>query len=507
MRGNVRAAESGSPLAGASVSLVPADSRPNSPTLAAVTGDTGAYVFPSVPPGNYFVLATHKGYFRQVFGQKSHPFTGTPVSVSARGTVNSVDIPLIRLGAVEGQIRDRNNEPFSRVTLTLNHYRIANENRMLLPVATAESDDRGHFRLFDVPPGRYYLKATVRVQTAASVESYAPTYYPGVLLPEEASQLTVAAAGEVTGISLAMRSSEVHSIAGRITGEDGRPAVRVVVVARKYPLSENSAELGSAATDQNGAFVLRGLIPGRYRLSVRLADPPRRIGASAVVEVGTQDVRDLALTLAEGSNISGRIVLEGAPGSLDFRKVRIAVVPDLEPATSSEAAALVAADGRFVIPWIYPGAARFRVSVPRGNAYVKTVQLAGVDVTDQVIEFTNRASWSGAEVTVSLYGRGAEGIVLLKEKPAAAATVVLFPRKSELRELPRYTRVAYTGQDGTFSIVGVPPGDYLVCALADLEADLANDPYFLGQIEKLATPLDLNQDTARGVRLLAQNTP
>ena len=70
--------------------------------------------------------------------------------------------------------------------------------KQLTPAGTDQSDDRGQFRVFGLPPGDYYVSATVGggveqmlrqlagpgrggAEQVADSSGYAATYYPGVI--------------------------------------------------------------------------------------------------------------------------------------------------------------------------------------------------------------------------------------------------------------------------------------------------------------------------------------
>src|SRR5207249_4915575 len=91
---------------------------------------------------------------------------------------------------------------------------------------SAQSDDRGNYRLYDLPPGRYYVQAGGRslmaLATAAgqgsmgSPSPYATVIYPNATKIGDAQAVPVPAGGEVSGISLMMRSGATYNVNGKI---------------------------------------------------------------------------------------------------------------------------------------------------------------------------------------------------------------------------------------------------------------------------------------------------
>src|SRR5436309_13805621 len=74
-------------------------------------------------------------------------------------------------------------------------------------VSLAQTDSAGHYRLENVPPGRYYI--------AAGFIAF-PTYYPGVTAQSSAVALQVTAGATLTGKDFS--SVAPSSIGGSLSG-------------------------------------------------------------------------------------------------------------------------------------------------------------------------------------------------------------------------------------------------------------------------------------------------
>ncbi|MDE2963137.1 MAG: carboxypeptidase-like regulatory domain-containing protein, partial [Acidobacteriota bacterium] len=165
IRGRVFTAEGESPLARATVTLYSADGRGNERPRTVRSDSRGEYELRNLQAGKYFLRATRNGYLRQVYGRKTSSGSGrrqqgTPLSLASGQVLDSIDFKMVRGGVVEGTVVDQHNEPRSRVAVRLSSYESSRGERKLFPVGRAETDDRGRFRLFDIPPGSYYLSAT-----------------------------------------------------------------------------------------------------------------------------------------------------------------------------------------------------------------------------------------------------------------------------------------------------------------------------------------------------------
>ena len=88
---------------------------------------------------------------------------------------------------------------------------------MLQPAGSDQTDDRGQFRIYDIPPGTYYLMATPRVFgiTDESRAVYPPIYFPGVLDPQEAAKIKMVSGGELRGYDLTLFETTGYQISAR----------------------------------------------------------------------------------------------------------------------------------------------------------------------------------------------------------------------------------------------------------------------------------------------------
>src|SRR5439155_23136145 len=128
-----------------------------------------------------------------------------------------------RGAAVEGQVFDQDNEPLSKVVVQLSRIRTVRGKRKLVPSKFVATDDRGQFRLFDIPPGRYYLGASYRSfgvvgkpVGAGQPKTYPITYYPGVVELQEATKIQVPAGADIGGMNFTLMEIPSYTISGKI---------------------------------------------------------------------------------------------------------------------------------------------------------------------------------------------------------------------------------------------------------------------------------------------------
>ncbi len=520
IRGRVTAADTATGLRRARVMLRALESRQAGIPQTAQTNENGEYEIRELKPGQYSLTAMRNGYVPQAYGQKSTDSLGmmtpgTLLTIRPGEVLSQVNFQLVRGGVVEGQVVDQYNEPLSRVMVQLSRYRTLQGKRSLIPAGGGTStDDRGYFRLFDVTPGNYYLSATNRgFGFPDGGGAFPPTYYPGVLTPQEASKIQVTAAGEVSGISLVMTEAASFTISGKVYGSDGKPASGAMIMSARHP-SEGAFDMmrGGSGTDADGNFRLESLLPGKYRLTARTGrgDGKGQSG-SAVVDVGSEDVKGVSIVVGSGAEVAGKIVVEGqAAQPLEPRQVHIWLMPEAGsgvffgtgPQQTND-------DFTFRLTDVSEGPSRFNVSLPGGGFYLKSIRLEGRDVTDQVVEFRNNERFQGVEVIISAQGAQLNGTVRKEENNelVKGATVVLFAADPQRLGKTRFIKITQTDQQGSFVLKGVVPAEYVVCALINHEAGAETDAAFLQAVEKLGKRVELRAGASKTEDLTAAIAP
>jgi len=521
IRGRVFAAEGESPLARVTVTLYSVNGRGNERPRTVRTDSRGEYELRDLEAGKYLLRATRNGYLPQRYGKKTSSGSGrrqrgTPLSLASGQVLDSIDFKMIRGGVLEGTVVDQHNEPRSRVSVTLSGYRSISGERNLFPVGRAQTDDRGRFRLFDIPPGSYYLRAAPRSFSVRSGEGnrpFPPTYYPGVPSLQEATKVEVTAGQEVGGFHFTLIETHGYSVSGRVFTAEGKPAHSVWIISkRESPEAFVSGPETSADTDLQGEFMVSGLLPGRHRLHARAGGDDNPQMASAVVQVTDQDIEGLTLVLGEGAQVTGRIVTDREDSALEWRRTWLEMTPDSKAARGffGGTGGQVEEGLTFKLANLHEGAYRLAVRLPPGNHYVSSIRVEGEDITDRPIELRSNDRLDGVVVHVSSDGAQISGVVEKNESGQAVegATVLVFAADSQQRGLhSRFTSTTQTDQRGRFSLKGVVPGEYLLCAVTDHESGLESDLDYLSSLERDSERIDLSAGQTIEESLVALPAP
>src|SRR5205814_4996396 len=194
IRGRIVAADSGQPLRKAQVRASASDIRESRMTS---TDADGRFELKELPAGRYTIAASKGSFVALQYGQRRPFAPGKPIELRDGETIDKVDFALPRGGIVTGHVVDEFGEPVADVSVAPMRYQYVQGRRRLVPNGRqGTTNDIGEFRIFGLPPGQYYLSATLRNGMMMMGESddrsgYAPTYYPGTPNVAEAQRINI----------------------------------------------------------------------------------------------------------------------------------------------------------------------------------------------------------------------------------------------------------------------------------------------------------------------------
>jgi hypothetical protein len=509
LRGHVVAADTGQPLRKAQVRIMAPELRENRLTS---TDADGKYEFKEVVAGRYTVMAS-KGSFVQLQYGQLRPFEpGKPLEILDGQLVEKVDFSLPRGGIVTGRVIDEFGEPLPDAMVSMQRYQnMGGQRRLMNAGRMATTNDVGEFRLFAIPPGQYYLSATLRSMNGPSAESddrsgYAATYFPGTTNIAEAQKVTVGLGQMISDLNMALLPTKLSRISGTAVDSQGRPMLGMVM---SVPRGDTMMMMFGppAQIKPDGSFVLGGLAPGRYSLQVMGMGGPMADGEAAYadVTVSGDDITGLRLVASRRSVVTGRVLVDPAAAqALRPSSLRLGLQPvqfDMVMMGGTPPA-VVNDDLSFEIK-AAPGAFRVTLFGQTPGWSIRSVRHRGVDVTDSGMEFRPNEDVSEVEVELTNKVTDVSGLVTNSKGEAVRDySVVVFPQDRE-KWTPnsRYMKTARPDQDGRFKVNGLPPGEYRVIALDYLDQNEWNTPEYLDGLRSKATAFSINEGETKSVDL------
>jgi protocatechuate 3,4-dioxygenase beta subunit len=544
--GRVLAADTGRPVKRARV-LVSGNVGGGRGGGAALTDEQGRYTVTGLAAGTYTVTASKSGFVDAVYGQRRPLQAGTPVQLADGQSAPGIDLRLTRGGVITGHVLDEDGEALPRALVTVQRYQYQRGERQLQPVGGDQTDDRGQFRVFGLPPGDYYVSASAAgleqllgrglqqlagaalggrggrgavgaFVTPAEPEpaGYAPTYFPGVVNAPDAGRVPVGPGQEVSGIDFQIQLVPLATVTGIVVGADeGTNVMMTPQDAAGGPLARLGGQLLMGRVQTDGTFSIASVPPGRYVAIARSGGgrgggTALRVGTQAVV-VNGQNIEGHTLALQPGVTLPGHLTVEsaGTPAPSDYSVFRIDV-PEVNPLPfggGGRGGGPLGGGGRsekngtFTVPNLLPGLHYIRVSgggvqgAGQASWTVKSVTVGGQDVSDAPLEIKPGQNIDNVSVVLTDRTTDLSGTVRnAKNEGVSALTVIVFSAEPQYwRPQSRRINAARTDQSGTYRVRNLPPGDYLMVAVDDVEQGEWFDPAYLEKVRQDATRISISE--------------
>lgn len=550
IKGRLLAADTGAPVRRAQVRLSGTDVMPK----IATTDNEGSYEFRDLPAGRFTITATKSGFVSVGYGQ-TRPFeSGKPIDLTEGQVLDRADITMPRGSVISGRILDEFGEPLADASVSAMRSTWVNGRRRLQSTGrTALTNDLGQYRIYGLPPGEYYVSATVRgsqemqvMELAAATTAvraalaptagsepprsgYAPTYYPGTPNGSEAQRLSLALGQEAQNTDFALVPVRLARISGTVIGSDGRPLPGVMVNATPRTAGGSNPLMpaaGMSRTDQSGNFTLNSVAPGEYTLTAQGAQTITSTGdggntmvftmrrtlgggdgesefGSIPLSVAGDDLGNVVIATTKGTSASGRVIYEGgAPPSRGALRISAASADAEGPMMMLGSSSSVTPEGTFEIRGL-AGPRIFRVTNVPAGWVLKAIRHNGTDITDEEVEINPAQPIGGLEVVLTNRTTELSGTVKAGNDPVTDYTVVIFSDDASKWAAPmsRHVASARPSQTGRFEIKNLPAGGYYAVALEYIPQGDWNDPEVLERLKAKAERFSLDEGEVKTLDL------
>src|SRR5947209_10194432 len=128
----------------------------------ALTDENGIFDFTELPAGRYTLTVSKSGFVSLSYGQRRPLQAGTPLQLADGQQLKGIEFRLPRGGVVAGHVFDEDGEPMAGAVVRVMRYQYLQGDRRLTPAGTAQTDDKGQYRVWGLTPGDYYVNAVAR---------------------------------------------------------------------------------------------------------------------------------------------------------------------------------------------------------------------------------------------------------------------------------------------------------------------------------------------------------
>lgn len=473
------------------------------------TNENGEFVIKNVKAGTYTPYVKSEGIlnqdsfnftFRQPDSDEKTPEIFEKVEVSGLGEIQ-IFVRAKRGGSISGRIYYADGEVAVGVKVEVLRKigeTFSNTSSVYggeMAVGTAETDDRGFYRLAGLPEGKYLVRVIEPVSHGQNMPqfSYAyrnnqsrllKTYYPEGDNSKKARELEVFLGQEQTGIDITIPERQLFNLSGKIISKQtGQPLNNFTVSF--FKLDERDALVansdgGNASTKSNkaGDWNLKSLPKGKYRVSIQQGYVYRRPDEkkndeeevnyplmTKEIEITDKDLANVDFEVPLESGISGTIVVEG--GKDVPRNVMIFAIDEENRQTFNSNYDYNAVrqnnpqpvkEKAFRLGKMTEG--KYRLMFPNRDFYVKSATLGGKDLLNSSIELKEGEELKGVQIIISTDMGTVKGKVSGYDGKEQIAVVLVKPDSGfERANFNSYS--AMVKPNGDFEVKAAP-GEYAI---------------------------------------------
>lgn len=320
----------GKPASGVKVVTLQGDRSQHKTVAAARTDADGHYQLRDIPAGNCIVAVDAPAFAADLDGE-----TSKTIKLENEESVQGINLEIAPGAVITGRVTETSGRPVIGQTVQIVPFKDGRDDDdvryALNDVLRAYTDDRGVYRAYGLPAGRYRIKVgdglTGRSSLSLGRVPLPETYHPAVTDRSKAEVVEVAAASEATDIDIRVNLSpspktktKTYAVNGRIVDAQlGRPLPRVGFhyqseIPYKRDRSGITGDLISefGDTDSKGYFRINELASGKYTIAITTSAESPWFAEEAEFEVVDSDIRGLELTVRPAGSISGVVMLDNS---------------------------------------------------------------------------------------------------------------------------------------------------------------------------------------------------
>jgi hypothetical protein len=485
---------------------------PFEPSLRATTDQEGRYRLTDVPAGTYQVTPAAPAFVVSDINSRSQ----TVVMLEGE-SVEGIDFALVRGGVITGKVTDAEGRPVieERVNLfSANQPSNPRDPTQLYPITSAQTDDRGIYRMFGLAAGRYKVAAGEGTNgffydAIGRRAPYKETFHPDVTDPAKATVVEVTEGSEAAKIDITLgNATQTFAASGHVMdGENGQPVVGLRFGLQLIVDQQRRADISANIISNSlGEFRVENLPPGKYGIFVQ-PQPDSDVRSEAVTfDILDQDVNGLVVKTSKGgASLAGSIVIENTDDKAVFAKLmQLHVNGWVQNERSGGHYAPINSDGSFLLKGMETGNAYMTLGANQDMGMLKGFTVARIErdgvAQPQGIEIRNGDEITGVRMVVNYGSATVHGIITVAsgELPAGARFFLQVTKAGEKTPGIRPPQVDWRGH---FIMEGLPGGVYdFVVTMVGMAPSRTPRPsakqqvnIIDGVVNEVMITLDLNQ--------------
>jgi len=445
--GKVVQDDSGAPLASVEVRI----SRAGAGGLAAdlETDTAGRFRAPDLPPAEYRLEISKPNY------------VSTVLRIREPGST-ALLIRLVRCGVISGQVTDSQAKPVRGATIFAMVKAAAGEPFRPFTHQFAQVDERGQYRLYNLPPGQYAIAVSYGASTMAMGSHGSVAINPNVgsglrFYPDSTRPqfFTISGGEEVRGVDFVIGPAALYSVSGRVE----LPVPKAEFWLALTPPDQPALAVAVAIAERDGWFRFEGVPPGSYHLFA--SGPAAGRGSGAMlgpepffgrmqVEVGGQNVEDVSVAVQKGR--SAAFVLRTPPARQACPETASLTLLPLEDTGAMLERSVEVSCGRpQVIGNLAP--ARYHIAVSQLGDACYTL-------SDTVVDLSGETPPGPIEVSIVPAG-SIRGRLNGSAHPSGFSIVLM---AADADDAKQSIQIAFPDADSRFRFENLRPGRYRIAA-------------------------------------------
>jgi Carboxypeptidase regulatory-like domain len=503
IEGVVRRAGDKAPIAGAAITVsTPATvAGSRSPQVEAVTDSAGRFSFRNIAPALYSIRIRSDGFFGSNANGTTAPAETIVLTLTAAQPNATPEILLVPAAAISGRVLDAEGRPVANVQVTPVRRRYVAGEAIFAAAGRAQTNDRGEYRISDLEPGEYFVRAVNLVQSATGPQPQVVTYFPSS--PDVFSATTVVAnGGSEVVVDMRLIAGALRRVSGKIVspgGVTGTLRFLLLPQGRKSMFDNLEAAARQTAGGADGAFEIQTMRPGLYDLFVI---GESSLSGRAAVDLRDRDVTGLTVTLTPGHELS--VSFDGNTGpaqGLVLVSVDAALPSALRATTSggfggggfgargqsSETVFANVPQGRYVL------ADPVKTQRRGASDYIADIRQNGQSLLEDGIITIGAEKPAPVQIVIVQSGGVISGRIEGSAAEGKGVSIVAVPEGSRRQNLLLYSLMALLPNRGlsTFRMTGLTPGRYKLYAFENLQPGAEQNAEFMAPYEPRGIVVDV----------------